>query len=288
MRALMTGLAAAFLGTIACAPKTPAPETRMPAPLEVSLEGQEPIRDMNAGLICAGLVARGLATDCVSEVQDEPVEDTDGTHYEFATVGERGRGFILSFRSQEGCHREIAAQLANRPETELLMLRRCDARYLVVVVAETWTPRRKIAAALGIDPGEEQPCPPGVESRDGRCVESLVAQCNRVIEVINVQQTPLRDLRGSDPDELRKLAAALEAVAAAVGSVDVEDAMLKQHRDDYAAMATDLAADSRETADALAANDARRASKAAERMGTYSPRESAIVAAINLYCTGSE
>jgi hypothetical protein len=115
---------------------------------------------------------------------------------------------------------------------------------------------------------------------------SKIAQCNRLVQVINSEQGPLKSASGSDPDSLRKLADTLDHVATRVAAVEMRDAKLTGFRDDYAEMARDLAGASRETAAALDTNDPKRAANAARNMSSYGPRESELVDNINKYCSG--
>lgn len=117
--------------------------------------------------------------------------------------------------------------------------------------------------------------------------DSKIAQCNRLIDVINKEQAPLKKETGSDPEALKKLASTLDDVSAKVKAVQIEDAQLVQYRDDYAKMATDLAGASRETAEALEGSDSAKAQEAAKKMSSFGPRESELVNNINNYCTGS-
>ena len=127
----------------------------------------------------------------------------------------------------------------------------------------------------------------GVIAVAGMGCDGKINQCNRLIEVINKEQAPLKNLKGNDPEELKKLAETLDGVAGKVKSVELEDEKLVGFRDDYAKMAEDLAATSRETAEALASNDPKKAGEAAKKMNGFTPRETELVDNINKYCSGS-
>jgi hypothetical protein len=122
----------------------------------------------------------------------------------------------------------------------------------------------------------------GLMGCDGR-----ISQCNRVIEVINAEQEPLKDASGSDAPALRSLASLLDNVASKVSSVRVEDDKLIKFRNDYATMAKDLANAARETASALLSDDSSKAAEAAKNMSSFGSRESELVDNINQYCSGS-
>ncbi len=95
--------------------------------------------------------------------------------------------------------------------------------------------------------------------RDGR-----VAECNALVEVINLGQGPLKRLAGSDPTALRNLATLLDGVEARTRAVGAVDHTLRQFRDDFARTAGDLAQASRDVADALDENNPQKAVKAAK------------------------
>jgi len=113
-----------------------------------------------------------------------------------------------------------------------------------------------------------------------------IAQCNRLIEVINREQGPLKEASGSDPAALRDLASVLRGVAQKVTAVDLEDPQLASFRDHYAEMAFDLAQASDDTATALEGNDPSKAIAAAKAMSSFGSRESDLVDEINRYCSG--
>ncbi len=116
---------------------------------------------------------------------------------------------------------------------------------------------------------------------DGR-----ISQCNALIRVINAEQEPIKRASGSDPEALRKLADALDTVGSKVSGVQVKDEKVVGFRDQYGAMAKELAEAARQTALALEENDAKKAAKAADHMSSFGTRESELVGEINGYCSG--
>jgi hypothetical protein len=116
---------------------------------------------------------------------------------------------------------------------------------------------------------------------DGR-----IAQCNRLIRVINAEQGPIKQASGGDPTALKNLADALDNVAAKVEAVEVKDEKIVAFRDQYAGMAKELATASRNTAAALEEKDAKKATEAASHMSSFGTRESELVGEINGYCSG--
>jgi hypothetical protein len=53
--------------------------------------------------------------------------------------------------------------------------------------------------------------------------DGKIAQCNRLIEVINKEQGPLKKATGNDPAALKKLADTLDDVAKKVEAVELKD-----------------------------------------------------------------
>jgi hypothetical protein len=113
-----------------------------------------------------------------------------------------------------------------------------------------------------------------------------VSQCNRLIQVINTEQEPLKGTAGADPAALRKLADVLDELATKVEGVEIADEALVQFRSDYAAMVRELGAVSRQTATHLESDDPSKATESAKQMSTFGARETELVENINRYCTG--
>lgn len=122
----------------------------------------------------------------------------------------------------------------------------------------------------------------GLLSCDGK-----IAQCNRLIEVINKEQGPLKKATGNDPAALKKLADTLDNVAKKVEAVELKDEKLLSFRNEYSQMAKDLGKASRDTATAVESNDPKKAQDAAKNMSSFGDRESDLVDNINKYCSGS-
>jgi hypothetical protein len=119
----------------------------------------------------------------------------------------------------------------------------------------------------------------------GGC-DGRIAQCNRLIRVINAEQDPIKKASGGDPTALKNLADALDNVATKVEAVDVKDEKIVGFRDQYAGMAKELATASRSTAAALEEKDSKKATEAASHMSSFGTRESELVGEINGYCSG--
>ncbi|MBW2526268.1 MAG: hypothetical protein JRI23_18955 [Deltaproteobacteria bacterium] len=116
------------------------------------------------------------------------------------------------------------------------------------------------------------------------CKAGRISQCNGLITVINEEQGKHKDLKGESPEELKKLADALEATAKKIGEVELEDEKLTAFRDEYKKMAEDLAKSAREAA--TAGDDREKLEKAIKTMQAIGPREDKLVNDINAFCQG--
>ena len=125
------------------------------------------------------------------------------------------------------------------------------------------------------------------QERAKQALRTKLDECNRLIEVINKEQGPLKEASGTDPAALRKLADTLDGVAKRVGAIELTDEKLVVFRNEYAQMATDLGKASRDTAAALADNDPSKAAEAAKTMSSFGRRESDVVDNIKKHCAGS-
>jgi hypothetical protein len=116
------------------------------------------------------------------------------------------------------------------------------------------------------------------------CKAGRISQCNGLITVINEEQGKHKDLKGESPEELNKLADALDATAKKIGEVEIEDEKLLAFRGEYKKMAEDLAKSAREAA--TASDDRDKLEKAIKTMQAIGPREDKLVNDINSFCQG--
>lgn len=116
------------------------------------------------------------------------------------------------------------------------------------------------------------------------CKAGRISQCNALITVINEEQGKHKDLKGESPDELKKLADALDATAKKIGEVELNDPKLQEFREDYKKMAGDLAKAARDAA--AAGEDRDKLEKAIKTMQSIGPREDKLVNDINAFCQG--
>lgn len=116
------------------------------------------------------------------------------------------------------------------------------------------------------------------------CKAGRISQCNALITVINEEQGKHKDLKGENPDELKKLADALDGTSKKIGEVDLTDEKLRAFRDDYKKMAEDLAKAARDAA--TAGEDREKLEAAIKTMQSIGPREDKLVNDINAFCQG--
>jgi hypothetical protein len=115
-----------------------------------------------------------------------------------------------------------------------------------------------------------------------------IPQCNRLIKVINGEQSAVRDSPATDPASLRKLADSLEDVSKKVAAVELDDPKLVEIRNQYAAMTDAIAAAARNTAKALEEDDLGAAEKSNKELETVGKQEAPLVADLNGYCSGGD
>lgn len=112
-----------------------------------------------------------------------------------------------------------------------------------------------------------------------------ISQCNVLIGVINEEQAKHKDLNGEAPEDLRKLADALDNSSKRIGDAQVKDDKLKAFREEYKTLCDDLAKAARETA--AAGEDPKKREEAAKVMQSIGPREDKLVSDINAFCGGT-
>lgn len=116
------------------------------------------------------------------------------------------------------------------------------------------------------------------------CKAGRISQCNSLITVINEEQGKHKDLKGENPEELKKLADALDATSKKIGEVELNDEKLQDFRGQYKTMAEDLAKAARDAA--TAGEDRDKLEKAIKTMQSIGPREDKLVNDINTFCQG--
>ena len=123
------------------------------------------------------------------------------------------------------------------------------------------------------------------------CGPSRVAECNRLVGVVNQGVTSLdQGMKAtSDPSgvtELRAMADAMEKAAVDAGKVELSIAELKDFSKRYQDMAREVARSARDMAAAVDAKDAAKMSAAQESMEKAVKSEDALVDGINKFCGG--
>lgn len=116
-------------------------------------------------------------------------------------------------------------------------------------------------------------------------------ECKRLIRTIDSEQDGLKQVATNDdpshPDNLRRLADALDDSAAQLDGVSIVDRELKRLREEVALMWRDLAKVSRRTADAIEANDPDKAMEGANAMSGFPRRETDVFDAVEKHCRAS-
>lgn len=124
------------------------------------------------------------------------------------------------------------------------------------------------------------------------CGPSKVAECNRLVAVVNQGVASLdQGMKAtSDPSgvgELRSMADAMEKAATDAGKVEVSIGELKDFSKRYQEMAKEVARSARDMAAAVDAKDAAKMAAAQEAMEKAVKSEDALVDGINKFCGGS-
>ncbi len=123
------------------------------------------------------------------------------------------------------------------------------------------------------------------------CGPSKVAECNRLVTVVNQGVASLdQGMKATnDPTgvaELRSMADAMEKAATDAGKVELSIAELKDFSTRYQGMARDVAKSAREMAAAVDAKDAGKMTAAQEAMEKAVKSEDVLVDGINSFCGG--
>jgi hypothetical protein len=124
------------------------------------------------------------------------------------------------------------------------------------------------------------------------CGPSKVAECNRLVEVVNTGVASLdQGMKAtSDPTgvaNLRSMAEAMEKAAADAEKVELTIAELKDYSKRYQTMARDVAKSARDMAAAVDAKDNAKMTAAQNAMENAVKTEDPLVESINKFCGGS-
>jgi hypothetical protein len=112
---------------------------------------------------------------------------------------------------------------------------------------------------------------------------SKVAECNKLIEVMNKENTKIAALK-PDPSGFGKMADELEASANAIGAVDVKTAELVKFRDDVKKLYTDVAGAVR----AASSGDPTKMAAALKPLAEMGTNTQKLVTDINAFCGGTK
>jgi len=117
-----------------------------------------------------------------------------------------------------------------------------------------------------------------------------VEECSALVTVVNDGIEKVIKITGGTPDEgaavneLRSVATEMDGVAQRAANVELTLAELQQLSSDYQAMVKEVAAGSRELADAVDNVDSEKMKQAREKIAKAVAREDALVEQVNRFC----
>jgi hypothetical protein len=114
---------------------------------------------------------------------------------------------------------------------------------------------------------------------------SKVAECNKLIEVLNAQATKL-DPKGSDPSAFTNLATEAEGAAKTVSEVDVKTPEIVQFRDAMKKNLMDLGSAARDAGAAMQSQDIAKITGVTTKLGDISKQNAKLVTDVNNFCQG--
>lgn len=114
---------------------------------------------------------------------------------------------------------------------------------------------------------------------------SKVAECNKLIEVINAQGTKL-DPKGTDASAFTKLAADADSAATAIGAVEVKTPELVKFRDDMKKVFTDFGAAAKDAGAAMASQDLGKMTTVTTKLAEIGKQNAKLVTDVNNFCQG--
>ena len=124
---------------------------------------------------------------------------------------------------------------------------------------------------------EEKLRPPAEPLTDER-----IRECKSLIHTINTESAKFSATTPQTPVELLRMADSIKAAAKRIGKVELRDVVLVSLRDDYKAMAEDLAKAARDAG--TAGTDSDKLEGALETMDTIGAREDRLLGKINRHC----
>ncbi len=115
-----------------------------------------------------------------------------------------------------------------------------------------------------------------------------IAECNKLITVINAEGGKLSDRPPDDAAGLNQMADDLDGAAKKVAAVEVTVPELQKHRDDYAQLLKDVASASRDAAAASESKDLGKITVAMKSLSDSAQRSSKLTDDINGFCHGTK
>ncbi|MBI4951414.1 MAG: hypothetical protein HY908_05240 [Myxococcales bacterium] len=118
------------------------------------------------------------------------------------------------------------------------------------------------------------------------CQAKRIEECNALIGVINEEQQQVKAAQSQEPAEFERVAERLTETARRVADVPLTVEALREHRDAYQALVSDIAEVMRGAAQALRDRDGKKLDAARTLERQVGEREDELVETINRYCAG--
>ncbi|MBW2527027.1 MAG: hypothetical protein JRI23_22795 [Deltaproteobacteria bacterium] len=155
------------------------------------------------------------------------------------------------------------------------------------------TCRRERSQAVGESCASATACASGLACVEGLCAAATertakpltaerIRECKSLIGAINTESAKFTGEPPETPVELLRMADTIKASAKRIGEVELRDVDLASLRDEYKAMAEDLAKAARDAG--TAGTDSDKLEGALETMDTIGARENRLLGKINRHC----
>ena len=114
---------------------------------------------------------------------------------------------------------------------------------------------------------------------------SKVAECNKLIEVLNQEGTKLAS-KGADAASFKKLADDVDAASKTIGAVEVKTPELVKFRDDMQKFYADFASAAKNAGAAMESGDLTKVMGVTKELSELANKNSKLVSEINGFCQG--
>lgn len=114
---------------------------------------------------------------------------------------------------------------------------------------------------------------------------SKVAECNKLIEVLNAEGAKLAG-KGADAASFKKMADDVDAAAKKIGEVEVKTPELVKYRDDMKKFYSDFAGAARNAGTAMESGDLSKVMGVTKELSELANKNTKLVTDINNFCQG--